>query len=83
MQRNTIAPRRDWKTTVEGQGLLFHTAEGVPYWDESAYYGFSLDEINRIEAAANVLQRLCLLAGERIIAEGQKMQRERSRRHLK
>lgn len=70
MQRNTISPRRDWRSTVEAQGLLFHTADGTPYWEESAYYGFSMDEIDRIEAAANELQRLCLLAGDRIIAEG-------------
>ena len=34
-------PRPDWQRRVEHLGLLFHTADGRPYWDESACYVFS------------------------------------------
>lgn len=50
MQRRTIAPRRDWKHTAEQHGFRFHTIDGAPYWDESAYYAFTLKQIeNDIE----------------------------------
>ncbi len=38
--------RENWQATVESQGLLYHTCDGVPYWDESAYYEFTSTEID-------------------------------------
>jgi glutathionylspermidine synthase len=53
---------------VEALGLGFHTTEGIPYWDESAYWQFSADEIDVIEAAAEELHRLCLEAVEHVVS---------------
>ena len=72
MQRINLTPRTNWQQIVEQQGLTFHTldngtANGLPYWDESAAYHFSAAEIDTLEAAANQLQTMCLAAAQHII----------------
>ncbi|MBD8898476.1 glutathionylspermidine synthase family protein [Rhodanobacter sp. DHG33] len=47
MHRMAIAPRTDWQQTAEAYGFRFHTISGEMYWDESAYYAFSLQEVER------------------------------------
>jgi glutathionylspermidine synthase len=47
-------PRPDYKAKLEEQGLTWHTTEtGVPYWDETAHWVFTSDEIDRLEQATN------------------------------
>ena len=46
MRRMPGQPRPDWQKTVESQGMFYHTVDGVPYWDESAYYQFTPPEID-------------------------------------
>jgi glutathionylspermidine synthase len=67
MQRHSITPRSNWQETVESQGMYYHTADGVPYWDESAYYEFNAKEIDELEAATYALDDLCLKAVEHVI----------------
>src|ERR1700676_4577154 len=51
MQRITCSERDDWRTTADETGFEFHTIDGERYWDERAYYAFTLDESERqIEA---------------------------------
>jgi glutathionylspermidine synthase len=60
MQRIACEERPDWRETAEAVGFLFHTMDGEPYWDESAYYGFSLYEIEHdIEAPTAELDGMC------------------------
>jgi glutathionylspermidine synthase len=66
MQRKTITPRNNWQQTVEKLGFGFHTAD-VPYWDESAYYAFSLAEIEKLESVTADLWELCLEAVQYVI----------------
>jgi glutathionylspermidine synthase len=66
MQRITIPPRNNWQKAVEQLGFGFHTTN-VPYWDESAYYAFSMDEILHIEKASAELWDLCLGAVQHVI----------------
>ena len=66
MQRITIPPRNNWQKAVEQLGFGFHTTN-VPYWDESAYYVFSMDEILLIEKASAELWDLCLGAVQHVI----------------
>ena len=41
-------------------GFVFHSEDGARYWDERAYYAFSLDEIERqIEAPTGELDAMC------------------------
>ncbi len=67
MRRHTLKPRRNWEGIVAEQGLTYHSVEGRPYWDESAYWEFTTSEIDRLEAATAELQRMCLQAGEHIL----------------
>jgi glutathionylspermidine synthase len=74
MQRIPLTPREDWQQKVESAGLTFHTLEdgtanGDPYWDESAAYHFTAAEIDTLEAAGNTLQEMCLAAAQHIIDE--------------
>jgi glutathionylspermidine synthase len=61
MKRIEIQPRNNWQKEVEKLGFGFHTTN-VPYWNESAYYSFSLDEVLFIEKATAELWDLCLAA---------------------
>jgi glutathionylspermidine synthase len=65
--REPSTPRQDWPQKVEKLGLTFHTVDDQPYWFESAAYRFDASEIAAVESATNELQRLCLLAVERIV----------------
>lgn len=60
MRRITCNERDDWQTTASAMGFTFHTDAGARYWDESAYYAFTLDEIERqIEAPTAELNAIC------------------------
>ncbi|HZL37237.1 MAG TPA: glutathionylspermidine synthase family protein [Tepidisphaeraceae bacterium] len=69
MKRLRAIPRPNWQATVESQGLHFHTPEGQPYWDESAYYQFTAREIDELEAATYELDRMCLAAAQHVVDE--------------
>jgi glutathionylspermidine synthase len=61
LRRVAIAERPDWRATAESHGFLFHTIGGEPYWDESAYYAFTLEQIERdIEAPTAALHELAM-----------------------
>ncbi len=68
MKRIVIPPRDNWQSVVEGQGLVYHTGpRGLPYWNEAAYYHFTAQEIDTLEAATVELHALCLKAAEYVI----------------
>jgi glutathionylspermidine synthase len=67
MFRRELTPREDWPKRVESQGLHYHTAEGVPYWNESACYDFTASEIDELEKATYELDRMCLEAVQHVI----------------
>jgi glutathionylspermidine synthase len=61
MQRIPCPERDDWRATAEVCGFDFHTIDGARYWDEHAYYGFTLDEIERqIEGPTAEIDAMCL-----------------------
>jgi glutathionylspermidine synthase len=60
MERIQVTPRSDWKRTAEEHGFTFHSPDDDQYWNESAYYRFTLKQIeNDLESAANKLEQLC------------------------
>jgi glutathionylspermidine synthase len=67
MQRMAITPRSGWQAIVESQGMLFHSSDDRPYWDEGCYYLFEAKEIDQIEAATYALDAMCLQAAEYVI----------------
>jgi glutathionylspermidine synthase len=68
MRREPSAPRPDWKERCEAAGFNYHSMDGT-YWDESACYAFSAEQIDRLEAATEELHRLCLAAVDVVINE--------------
>lgn len=61
MKRVPIAPRPGWKAFAESVGFHFHTIDNEPYWDESAYYQFSLQQIEQdLEAPTEELHQMAL-----------------------
>ncbi|MCX5399262.1 glutathionylspermidine synthase family protein [Streptomyces sp. NBC_00102] len=72
MERRTIDPRPDWQRIVEAQGVIYPLArypDGSlrPYWDESAYYVFSLPEVEALEETVEELHSMCLAAAAHIV----------------
>ncbi|MET9408332.1 glutathionylspermidine synthase family protein [Streptomyces sp. NPDC002935] len=75
MERRTIAPRPGWQQTVEQQGLIYPLTRYPddslrPYWDESAYYAFSLPEVEALEEVVEELHAMCLAAAGHIVERG-------------
>ncbi|RZA23058.1 MAG: hypothetical protein EOP92_45465, partial [Lysobacteraceae bacterium] len=71
MQRLAIAEREDWREQAGACGFRFHTIDGAPYWDESAYYAFSLYQIeNDIEDPSAELHAMAVgLVGEVVASQ--------------
>lgn len=67
MKRYTIMPREDWAKQVEAVGFDFHSVEGTPYWDESAYWHFTPAEVDELEGVAENLHKMCLEAVNYVI----------------
>src|ERR1700704_3922126 len=60
MQRIPCDERPDWREKAEAVGFEFHTIDGERYWDERAYYAFTLQEIERdIEAPTAEFDKMC------------------------
>ena len=66
MQRKNISPRYNWQHSVEELGFGFHSTD-MPYWDESACYIFTLEEVEQIEKATSALWDMCLEAVQHVI----------------
>jgi len=66
MQRFKISPRNNWQKTVEELGFGFHSTD-VPYWNESAYYAFTMDEITKLENTTAELWDMCIQAVQHVI----------------
>jgi glutathionylspermidine synthase len=70
MQRIATSQRKNLDERIKEYGFSFHAVDGEPYWDEQAYYAFTLEEIERdLEAPTNELAALCLELVGRIHAD--------------
>ncbi|MFL5039700.1 MAG: glutathionylspermidine synthase family protein [Xanthobacteraceae bacterium] len=60
MQRIACDERPDWQDKAAQAGFRFHTIAGERYWDERAYYAFTLKQIeDDIEAPTGELDAMC------------------------
>ena len=66
MKRHIIKPRQNWQKKVEEIGFKYHTLDAL-YWDESAFYEFTANEVDTIEKATNELWEICLNAVQYVI----------------
>ncbi|HYF57214.1 MAG TPA: glutathionylspermidine synthase family protein [Salinarimonas sp.] len=70
MRRVAIPERPDWREVAEASGFGFHTLDGEPYWDETAYWAFTLEEIERdLEAPTAELHALCRELVGRVVGD--------------
>lgn len=76
MQRIPVAERDDWRETAREHGFEFHTFDDGAYWDESAYYRFTLAEIeDDLEEPTEEIEKMCFAVVERAIADDEVLRR--------
>jgi glutathionylspermidine synthase len=67
MKREELTERSDWREKFETRGFYFHSLGGT-YWDETACYHFSSEQIDLLESATQELHKISLAAVEAVIA---------------
>jgi glutathionylspermidine synthase len=76
MQRIVCPERDDWRATAESSGFDFHTIDGERYWDERAYYAFTLEQIEgQIEQPTAEIDAMCLELVEKAIDDERDLRR--------
>jgi glutathionylspermidine synthase len=76
MQRIPIDERANWRDRAEKTGFSYHSINGEPYWDETAYYAFSLPEIeDDLETPTAALEAMCMELVGRAVADEEIMKR--------
>lgn len=61
MKKVRTTERPGWRSFAQSVGFNFHTFDGEPYWDESAYYQFSMAQIeDDLEAPTEELHQMAL-----------------------
>ena len=64
-----MTPRSDWRRKFEDLGFHYHSLDDL-YWDESACYHFTTEEIDRLEAVTAELDEMTRTAAEHAIEKG-------------
>src|SRR3546814_17574976 len=76
MKKVHCAERHDWKQTAESLGFLFHTIDDEPYWDERAYYQFTLKQIeDDLEDPTTEIQEMCMDLVARVVQSEELLER--------
>ena len=76
MRRLACRERDDWRASAEAAGFQFHTIDGERYWDERAFYCFSLEEIEaEIEAPTAEIDAICFELVDRAIDDERRLHR--------
>lgn len=76
MKRIPITPRDDWREQAELLGFAFHTIDGAAYWDERAYYSFTLREVEEdIETATQAVHDLSMQLVDEVVQSEQLFER--------
>lgn len=76
MLRRGIEPRANWKQMAHDYGFHFHTMHGQVYWDETAYYQFTLAQIERdLEQPTEEIQQMCLHVVDAVCKDQELMHR--------
>ena len=76
MLRHPVIERPNWQDKAKEFGFKFHTMYGEQYWDESAYYQFTLQQIEQdIEDPTEEIHQMCLAVVDHVINDDQLMRR--------
>lgn len=82
MQRIPTGPRPDLAERAKRAGFEFATIDGEVYWDESAYYAFTLRQIeDDLEDPTNELAALCLDLVDKAVRDERMLERLAIPRH--
>lgn len=82
MRRISVAQRANFDERASELGFTFHTIDGEPYWDESAYYAFTLAEIEeQLEAPSAELHAMALELVGRVVGDERALTRLRIPQH--
>lgn len=70
MLRVDSQERDNWRKKASEFGFTFHTMQGEPYWDESAYYQFTLKQIEKdLEDPTEEIHQLCLAVVDHVVKD--------------
>ena len=76
MHRIEIQERENWQDLAKEVGFQFHTIDGDKYWDESACYRFTLNQIeNHIEDPTAELEQMCFEVVDRAVQDEQLLEK--------
>ncbi|GGF75874.1 hypothetical protein GCM10007301_39800 [Azorhizobium oxalatiphilum] len=76
MRRHMIEERPHWRATAETFGFRFADMYGAKYWDESAMFSFTLEEIEgSIEDPSRDLHQMCLELAGRAVGDARLLSR--------
>ena len=68
MKRVRTAERPGWDARADALGFTWRHLDGARYWDERAYYAFTLEEVERdLEAPALELHQMCLALVDEVV----------------
>ncbi|MFL9583486.1 glutathionylspermidine synthase family protein [Stenotrophomonas sp. AB1(2024)] len=74
MKRVRIDERSQWRARAAESGFRFHTIDGLPYWDETAYYAFTLRQIEQdIEDPSAELHAMSMDLVDEVVRSEQRM----------
>lgn len=75
MKRIDCRERPNWREYADSVGFNFHTFDGEPYWDETAYYQFTLEQIeNDIESPTEELHNMAMELVKDIVHDAEKLE---------
>ena len=76
MFRIPTTQRPNWQQLAAEYGFKFHSMHGQAYWDESAYYQFTLQQIEeQLEAPTEEIHQMCLHVVDKVVADEQLMEK--------
>ena len=74
MKKVACEERPGWRSYAESVGFEFHTFNGEPYWDETAYYQFNLRQIEQdLEEPTEELHQMALGLVDDVIRDEEKL----------
>jgi len=70
MRRITVLPRPNWQARCTEDGFVFASIDGEEYWQESACYSFTSDEVEAIHDATSELNSMCFDLIQDVVKSG-------------
>jgi len=70
MRRISIQERPNWRKSAEDSGFAYHSMDGLTYWDERAYYAFTMRQIeDDLEAPSQEMHALAMEVADRAVRD--------------